>query len=327
MGDIREPDRLFLTTLARTAQAHDFALAVASTDKTVRSSSKDRTYLESELHRALKGGRSHEVHRLTQLLGGKEIGVSNRLHLPGPRPEQEETKTHVTMHGVRGRMDAEVVDNRENGARIPAGHAAPQAAGHARGGKSENDPFQNSHGADKRTQQDRGTLERTHSSSLCVPRLRTCRWVRGDWKASVWKQLRNQKRSVHAQKKKLVSVLVHAQRAFHTPCIAHHSNGNLVYKRDGQKGMLGTRIIDVLCPLWKSRFAAMVRETVSEGGDEHFSPNWHGFSRREERSMDGAKVTKRSGVPSGTRWRVHLYGETWIAHGDVGGAYIFMVLR
>ena len=110
MGDIREPDRLFLTTLARTAQAHDFA----STDKTVRSSSKDRTYLESELHRALKGGRSHEVHRLTQLLGGKGIGVSSRLHLFGPRPEQEEMKTHVTMHGVRGRMDAEVVDNREN---------------------------------------------------------------------------------------------------------------------------------------------------------------------------------------------------------------------
>ena len=31
--------------------------------------------------------------------------------------------------------------------------------------------------------------------------------------------------------------------------------------------MLGTRIIHVLCPWWKSVFAATVRETVSEGGD------------------------------------------------------------
>ena len=41
--------------------------------------------------------------------------------------------------------------------------------------------------------------------------------------------------------------------------------------------------------------------------------------------MDGAEVTKRSGLPLETRWRVHLHGDTWIAHGGVGGATdIFM---
>ena len=62
-------------------------------------------------------------------------------------------------------------------------------------------------------------------------------------------------------KSELVSVLVHAQRALHTPCSAHYSNGTLVDKRNGQKGMLGTRIIHVLCPWWKSLFAAMVRDS------------------------------------------------------------------
>ena len=46
------------------------------------------------------------------------------------------------------------------------------------------------------------------------------------------------------------------------------------------------------------------------------------------RPMDGAEVTKRCGLPSGTRWRVHLHGETWIARRDVGGATdVFMVTR
>ena len=46
------------------------------------------------------------------------------------------------------------------------------------------------------------------------------------------------------------------------------------------------------------------------------------------RVMDSAEATKRSGLPSGTRWRVHVYGETWNAHGDVGSTtHIFIVLR
>ena len=48
----------------------------------------------------------------------------------------------------------------------------------------------------------------------------------------------------------------------------------------------------------------------------------------QERPVDGAAATKRSGLPSGTRRRVHWYGETWIAHGGVGGAkYIFTVFQ
>ena len=49
-------------------------------------------------------------------------------------------------------------------------------------------------------------------------------------------------------KRELVSVLVHADGAYHTHCRAHYSNATLIDKRNGQKGMLGTRIIHVLCP-------------------------------------------------------------------------------
>ena len=50
-----------------------------------------------------------EVHRLTQLLGGDGIGVRKRLfiHLPN---DKEKMKTHVTLPGASGRMDAQVVD-------------------------------------------------------------------------------------------------------------------------------------------------------------------------------------------------------------------------
>ena len=92
-------------------------------------------------------------------------------------------------------------------------------------------------------------------------------------------------------KQELVSVLAHAQRALHTPCSAHYSNGTLIDKRNGQKGMQGTRIIHVLCPWWKSLFAAMVRDTVSEGSYEHFSPNWHGFLRGRKR--EGTMLAQR----------------------------------
>ena len=51
---------------ARTAQAHVAELAAAR-----------RTSLESDLHRALRNGRRHEVHRLTQLLGGSGVGSAS----------------------------------------------------------------------------------------------------------------------------------------------------------------------------------------------------------------------------------------------------------
>ena len=74
-----------------------------------------RVSLETELRKALRDGRSHEVRRLTQLLGGKGVGVCNRLffHLPGSRPDKEEMRTHVTMPGAKMRMDAQVVDIEE----------------------------------------------------------------------------------------------------------------------------------------------------------------------------------------------------------------------
>ena len=43
--------------------------------RTKQSAAALRTSLESELHRALKDGRRHEGHRLTQLLGGQGIGL------------------------------------------------------------------------------------------------------------------------------------------------------------------------------------------------------------------------------------------------------------
>ena len=167
------------------------------------------------------------------------------------------------MPGARGRNGRRSGRHKGNGARIPGGHAAPGAAGHEDGDKSENDLFLISEGV------------HPQSSSLCAPRLRTCRWDRGDWKASLWKKLRILRRSIHA-KKGLVSVLVHAQRAFHTPCSAHHPNGTQIDNRNGQKGVLGTRIIH-----------AMVGETVLEGGDEHFSPKWHGFLRGTKERRHG----------------------------------------
>ena len=84
-------------------------------------------------------------------------------------------------------------------------------------------------------------------------------------------------------KRELVSVLVYAQRALHTPCSAHYSNGTLIDKRNGQKGMLGHT--------GSSTFYAPGGKTVSEGGDEHFSPNWHGFLRGRRR--EGAMLAQR----------------------------------
>ena len=133
-----------------------------------------KTSLESELHRALQDGRSHEIHRLTLLMGGKEIGVRKRIFfsgLPGSRPEQEEMKTHVTMPGARGGNGRRSGRYKGNGTRMhrQARHATPRAAGHEHGDKSENDPFQNSEEAGKRNQtQGSATLECTRRASPYV---------------------------------------------------------------------------------------------------------------------------------------------------------------
>ena len=94
-------------------------------------------------------------------------------------------------------------------------------------------------------------------------------------------------------KRELVLVQVHAQRALGTPCSAHYLDGTLKDRRNGQKGMLGTRIIHVLCPWWKRLFAATATDLVSEErGDERSSPNWRGFLRGRRRK--GAAMAHRT---------------------------------
>ena len=61
-------------------------------------------------------------------------------------------------------------------------------------------------------------------------------------------------------------LLVHAQRALHTPCSVHFPNGTLLDKCNEQNGILGSRIIRVLCPWLKSLFVAVVTEMISERG-------------------------------------------------------------
>ena len=60
-----------------------------------------------ELLWSVRNGRSHEAHRLTQLLGGSGIRVRKRLffHLLGSRPDKEEMKTHVTRSTLEQRSE------------------------------------------------------------------------------------------------------------------------------------------------------------------------------------------------------------------------------
>ena len=259
-----------------------------------------RISLETELHKAMRDSRSHEIHRLTQMLGGRGVGVRKRLffHLPGSRPDKEEMRTHVTVPGAKGRMDAQVVDIEETlrefqtdlhmvtrakkilfctAKELAKGHrrrAAPRWSAPAELFLMCVSPSYLSEGP--RRLEGIGVEEITKEAKKCTR-------AKSEW----------------------VSVLVHAQRALHTPCSAHYCNGTLIDKRNGQKGMLGTRIIHVLCPWWKSLIAAMVREVVLEGGDEHLSPYWHGFlcGRRREGAMlahrcMGWHITSLGEIPS-----------------------------
>ena len=215
---------------------------------TRRSAPARRTSLESDLHRALRNGRSHWAHRLTQLLGGSCIGVRKRLffHLPGSRPDKEEMKTHVTMPGVMGGMDAQVVlepldVNTVTRAKTILFCTAKELA---KGNRPRAAP-QWSAPAER-------FLICASPSYLSVgPRRLEVIGV---------EEITKTARKYTCAKQELVSVLVHSQRALHTPCSAHNLNGTRIDKRNGRKGMLGTRIIHVTCPWWKSLFAAMVRE-------------------------------------------------------------------
>ena len=179
-------------------------------------------------------------------------------------------KAHVTLPGVSGRM-AQVVDVGEGGKRISRGHAASGATGHEYGDKSKDDLFSTAKELAK------GNRRRAAPSwsapaelfLICASPSYLSVGPRRFEGIGVEEITKTAKKYTRA-KRELVSVLVHAQRAFHTPCRAHYSNGTLIDKHNGQKGMLGTRIIHVPCPGWKSLYAVMARETITEGRGKHF---------------------------------------------------------
>ena len=183
-------------------------------------------------------------------------------------------------------MDAEVVNIRESETRIPGGHAAPRAAGHEHCDKSENDSFQNSEGACKKKQrQGSATLKCTHRA---LPReILSFVLVGGTAEAGRHRDRRNYEISeeVHTRKKRSWYLSWYTHKEHSTPCSAHHSNGTLIDRRNGQKGMLGTRIIHVLYPLWQSLFAAMVRENGSRKG--------RAFLAKVARVLPGTKKKER----------------------------------
>ena len=169
--------------------------------KTVRSNPK--TSLESELHRALKDARSHKVHILTQLLGEKGIGVRNVssftcLDLAPNKREGE----WMLKWSTSGKTE------REFQADMPP--LEPLDMKH--GDKSENDPLQSSEGAGGRKQAQSSATSECASRALLHVRLA---FVLVDGTAETgrhgWEEI------TKSAKKELVSVLVHAQRAFHTP--------------------------------------------------------------------------------------------------------------
>ena len=265
-----------------------------------------RSSLETELHKALRKGRSHEVHRLTQLLGGKGVGVRKRLffHLPGSRPDKEEMKTHVTKLGASVGIGCRSGRHWGNGAKIQGGSAASRTTGHEYGDKGKKDPLLHSKRAGEgepaqgsaTLECTRGALSYVRIAIVSVGGTETTRRHRGR---------RNHERSKEVHTCKDGIGIYPGTRATSTTHTMQRAllQRTLNDKRNGQKGMLDTRIIHVLCPWWKSLFAAMVRETVSEGGDEHFSPIWHGFLRGRRR--EGAMLAQRC-----MGWRLTSLGKS-----------------
>ena len=160
--------------------------------------------------------------------GEKGIGVRKRIffHLPGSLPEQEDMKTHVTMPGVRWRMDAEVVDIRETERKFQADMPPLEPLDMNMVTRATTILFRKAKelakGNRRRAVHVGVRPQSTFSRAL---RFRTCRWDRGERKASVEEITKSAKKYTRA-KKELVSVLVHAQRAFHTPCNAHCDKRN-----------------------------------------------------------------------------------------------------
>ena len=212
--------------------------------------------METELHKALRDGRSHDVHRLTQLLGGKGVGVRKRLffHLLGSRPDKEEMKTHVTKPAASGRMDAEVVDIGEKERKFKADLPPLEPLDmnvETRAKKILFCTAKELAKGNRRRAAPRWSAPAELFLMCASPSYLSVGPRRLEGIIGVEEITKEAKKYTRA-KTELVSILVHAQRALHTPCSAHYSNGTLIDKRNGQKGILGTRIIHVLCPWWKS---------------------------------------------------------------------------
>ena len=218
-------------------------------DKTIRSSSKN--ILESEVRDALKKWQKPRSAQIDAAAGWKGIRVRKRLffHLPGTRPEQEET-----MPGARGRMDAQAVDIREMEREFQADMPPLEPLDMNMVTRAKTIFFSTAKELAKGSRRTAAPRWSAPAELFLVCASPSYLSV-GAWRLegiSVEEIRKSAKKCTRAEGE-LVSVLAHAQRALHTPCSAHHSNGTMIDKRNGQKGMLGTRIVHVLCLLEKSK--------------------------------------------------------------------------
>ena len=191
-----------------------------------QSAAARRTSLQSELHRALKDGRCHESHRLTQLMGVKGIGVRKRLffHLHGSRPEQEEMKNHVTLPGASGAMDAEVVDIRDTERGSQAYMPPLELLDMNMVTRAKTILFRTAKKLAKGNR--RRTVPRWSAPAELFLTCASLSHLSVEPRRLDGIGVKAAKKFSRA-KKEVVSVLAHAHRAFHTPCSAHYSNGTL----------------------------------------------------------------------------------------------------
>ena len=123
-----------------------------------------------------------------------------------------------------------------------------------------------------------------------VHRRRICPWDPGHSKALVWRNHEDSK-EVHT-----CEAVVGFRSGTRAASSSFSMQRTLLKRhpdrqRNGQKAMLGTRIMYVLCLWWKSLFAAMVREMVPDGGDENYLQTGHGFLRGQMERGSNARTT------------------------------------
>ena len=120
--------------------------------------------------------------------------------------------------------------------------------------------------------------------------LRSCRWDRGERKASVWRKLRNQHRSARVQKRNWSLFWYTHNGHSHTLQRAllkrHHDRRTQRTERNA-----GNKNHSRLLPSVEKSFRCSGEGKGLGGGDEHFSPNWHGVLRGRRR--EGAMLAQR----------------------------------